>query len=344
MFSRPVRPARPLQFSTEPPTTRGRRRRGLRVAGIVTLSMGGLMVASTSANLILEQAEKSASVPYGQRIQISAGSINVTRTGNKGPTIVLLGGLGTPAPALDFAPLIRELTGYQLVTIEGFGYGYSDMTARPRTIEHVSEELHEVLSKLEIKSPYTLMGHSLAGFSTLYYANKYPSEVSAVIGIDPTVPAGDAPMTGTDGSAGPSTSDYAWAHIPSTLGLIRWAAALGYGEPGGDNFTAAESQQMRQMTSWNFGSQAASDEAFRMGENAAKLRDLHYPATLPVLDFLSKDTMNEQADWFGAHERQLANVKRHELVVLDGAHYLHWTQSKAMAQKIRQFLSPVGAQ
>jgi pimeloyl-ACP methyl ester carboxylesterase len=344
MFSRPVRPVRSLQSSTEQPSRGGRRRRGRRVAGIVALSMGGLLVASTSANLILEQAEKSASVPYGQRIQTSAGSINVTRTGDTGPTIVLLNGLGTPAPALDFAPLIRELAGYQLVTVEGFGYGYSDMTVRPRTIENISEELHEVLAKLEIKSPYTLMGHSLAGFSTLFYANKYPSEVSAVIGIDPTVPAGDAPMTGTDGSAGPSTSDYAWAHIPSTLGLIRWAAALGYGEPGGDNFTAAESQQMRQMTSWNFGSQAASDEAFRMGENAAKLRDLHYPATLPVLDFLSKDTMNEQADWFGAHERQLANVKRHELVVLDGAHYLHWTQSKAMAQKIRQFLSPVGAQ
>ena len=47
---------------------------------------------------------------------------------------------------------------------------------------------------------------------------------------------------------------------------------------------------------------------------------------------------------FGAHGRQLANVKRHELVVLGGARYLHWTQSNAKAQKIGEFLSEGKAQ
>ena len=52
--------------------------------------------------------------------------------------------------------------------------------------------------------------------------------------------------------------------------------------------------------------------------------------------------MNQQPDWYAAHERQLANVKRHELVVLAGEHYLHWTQSKAMATKIHEFLDQGG--
>ncbi|MBP1237630.1 pimeloyl-ACP methyl ester carboxylesterase [Arthrobacter sp. PvP102] len=189
-----------------------------------------------------------------------------------------------------------------------------------------------------------LMGHSLAGFSTPYYANKYPSEVSAVIGIDPTVPAGDAAMCDSTCAAGTPAADYSWAHIPSTLGLIRWASALCYREPGGDSFTEAERRQMQQMTGWNFSSQAAPDETLRMGENAAKLKDLRYPDSLPDLDFLSQDTMSDQAEWWGAHECQPANVKRHELVVLDGAHYLHWTRSKAMAQKIREFPSGGDAQ
>jgi hypothetical protein len=133
-----------------------------------------------------------------------------------------------------------------------------------------------------------------------------------------------------------------WAHIPSTTGLIRWATALGYGEPGGDSYTTAERQQMRQLTSWNFGNQAVTDETLRVGENATKLQDVRYPDSLPVLDFLSQETMNQQPEWFGAHERQLANVKRHELVVLEGQHYLHWTQSKTMAKKIREFLSQSG--
>ena len=52
--------------------------------------------------------------------------------------------------------------------------------------------------------------------------------------------------------------------------------------------------------------------------------------------------MDHNADWLGAHERQLANVQHNELDVLDGQHYLHWTQSALMAQKIRAFLDRNG--
>ena len=308
------------------------------MTGVVALSVTALLVASTSANLMLERVERTSSVAYGQKVRIDEGSINVTRNGTAGPTIVLLTGLGTAAPALDFAPLIRELEGFQTVVVEGFGYGYSDMTARPRTLENTSAELHEVLAKLGVTTPYTLLGHSLAGFSTLHYANKYPGEVSAVIGIDATVPAVQTTASETPGSVEMPAADNFWERVPSTTGMARWATALGYGEPGGDAFTTSEREQMRQMASWNYGNQAVTDETLRMGENAGKLRNLHYPSSLPVLGFLSQETMDQQADWFGAHEHQLANVKRHELVALEGGHYLHWTQSKAMAKRISEFL------
>ena len=317
-------------------------KRGLRLAGVAALIVAGLLVASTSANLLLEWHERSSSVAYGEKVHINEGTINVSRTGDAGPTIVLLSGLGTPAPVLDFAPLVRELRGFRTVVVEGFGYGYSDMAARPRTVENIAEELHEVLSKLGISAPYILAGHSIGGYSTLYYANKYPAEVSAVIGIDPTVPAGRTPTGAPPGPAEMPAANYWWAHAPSTAGLVRWATALGFGEPGGDGFTAAERQQMRQMSSWNFGNQAVTDETLRMGENAAKLQDVRYADTLPVLNFLSQDTMNQQPDWYVSHELQLANVRRHELIVLEGEHYLHWTQSKAMAAKINEFLRQLG--
>ena len=338
MMPRTTRPA------LDNPPRKRRWKRGLRMAGVVALSIAGLLAASTSANLILEQIEKSHTVAYGEKVHLNEGIINVTRTGETGPTVVLLSGLGTPAPGLDFAPLVREMRGFRTVVVEGFGYGLSDMTARPRTVENIAEELHEVLSKLGIRAPYTLMGHSIAGFSTLYYANKYPAEVSAVIGIDPTVPASRMSVGGTTDPAEAPAADYWWAHAPSTTGLVRWATAVGFGEPGGGSFTAAERQQMRQIASWNFGNPAVTDETLRMGENAAKLQDLRYPDALPVLYFLSQDTMNQQPDWYGAHERQLANVRRHELVVLGGEHYLHWTQSKAMATKIAEFLRHGGTQ
>lgn len=315
-----------------------RRRRGLRIVGLIGVILLGLVLASTAANLIIEGVEKTNSAAYGQKIRISEGEINVVRSGDKGPTLVLLSGLGTAAPGLDFAPLIRELDGFQTVVVEGFGYGYSDMSARPRTVENVSEELHEVLSKLNVDKPYTLVGHSIAGFYTLYYANKYPEEVSAVIGIDPTVAASKTSETGPSDASEMPRADNFWVKLAVNTGLVRWLG-LG-GEPGGNDYTQSERQQIRAMGNWNYGNQAVTDETLRIGENARKLQGMSYPDALPVLDFLAQETMDQRADWIDVHDR-LANAEHHEVVVLDGQHYLHWTQSKAMADKIKEFLGKI---
>ncbi len=297
-------------------------------------------MVSTGINLLLEQSERANATPYGERVQIDAGTINVSRAGDSGPTLVLLSGLGTPAPALDFAPLIRELPGYRTVVVEGFGYGYSDTDVRPRTIENIAEELHSVLSKLGITGPYVLAGHSIAGFTTLYYANKYPAEVSAVIGIDPSVSTAPAPPPGSAAPADAPPSGNFWERMPSTIGLVRWAAALGLTDPPSSGYTPAERDHMRMLTSWNFGNEAVTDETNRVGENAAKLQGLSYPSQLPVLMLLAQDTMDSRPEWLSLHERQLLNVTRHELVVLDGPHYLHWTKAKEMAKEINEFLEP----
>jgi pimeloyl-ACP methyl ester carboxylesterase len=226
------------------------------------------------------------------------------------------------------------------VVVEGFGYGYSDTEVRPRTIENIAEELHSVLAKLGITGPYVLAGHSIAGFTTLYYANKYPTEVSAVIGIDPTVPTAPAPPPGSPAPADAPPSGNFWERLPATLGLVRWAAALGLTDPDSSSYTQAEIDQMRMLTNWNFGNAAVTDETGRVGENAVKLQGLSYPSHIPVLMFLAKESLDSRAEWVDLHERQLSNVTRHELVVLDGPHYLHWTQAKTMAAKIGEFLGP----
>jgi len=310
-------------------------RRALSVMGIVALAIAGLLLASTAANLFLEQRERANTQPYGERVEIEGGSMNVYRTGKGGQPIVLLSGLATPAPALDFAPLIRELDPFDVTVVEGFGYGYSDMTATDRTVENISTELHEVLSKLDIPAPYVLLGHSIAGFYTLDYANRYPDEVAAVVGIDTTVPSSKArrepvPSGGID-----------IERLLATVGVVRAVAmvAPGFVEPDGDAFTRTERDQMRMMQSWNFGNAAVADETRRIGNNAAALKGMTYPDDLPVLTFLAGDKVASAPEWLTLHEEQLRNVTRHEVVVLDGGHYLHWTQSHAMAEKLTDFLA-----
>ena len=75
-----------------------------KIVGIVALALVALVLVSASINLILSKQEKSRFAPYGERVSVDGGAMNVWRNGHAGPTIVLLSGLGTAAPALDFAP------------------------------------------------------------------------------------------------------------------------------------------------------------------------------------------------------------------------------------------------
>ena len=90
-----------------------------------------------------------------------------------------------------------------------------------------------MLSKLAITGPYILAGHSIAGFTTLYYANKYPAEVSAVIGIDPSGPRSMRLRRGSCGTCrsaavGQFLGTPALHHRPGPLGR-----GVGPGGPGG---------------------------------------------------------------------------------------------------------------
>jgi len=103
--------------------------------------------------------------------------------------IVLLPALGTSAPILDFEPLSNELSkSNTVITIEPFGYGWSDKTKSPRTLENEAAELHEVLQSIGISKPVILMPHSISGLTALYYSNIYHDEVAGIIGIDCTLP------------------------------------------------------------------------------------------------------------------------------------------------------------
>ena len=306
---------------------------------IMATTVAGLLLASATANLAMNQVEMSSTAPYGQKVQTSHGAINVVRTpgnGRTAMTIVLLSGLGTPAPALDFAPLVRELKDYDVVVVEGFGYGYSDQPPVERTVENITSELHEALANAKIPRPYVLAGHSIAGFYTLAYANRYRNDVSAVIGIDPTIPAAHAvPADQSDVPA----SGINWGGLIAATGVLRWATMLAPSliEPDSSAYTPAERDQMHLLFNRNFGNSSVLDETSRIADNARKVQDLRYPDNLPVLTFLAsaKETTADPA----LHESRQSNVGHHEIVVLPGGHYLHWTHAPAMTAKIKAFLT-----
>lgn len=90
---------------------------------------------------------------------------------------------------LDFQSLYSLLSdNYQIAFVEKFGYGFSDIVDKGRDIDSILEDTRAALTAAGLAAPYVLCPHSMSGLEALYWAQKYPNEVSAIIGLDMAVP------------------------------------------------------------------------------------------------------------------------------------------------------------
>ncbi len=106
-------------------------------------------------------------------------------TGEGDHVIVLLPGVNNFAPIATMKPLANMLaTDHKVVIFDFFGSGFSDDTDVPRTIENFTEEIYTGLQLLNIEGPYILMPHEISGIYALDFANTYPEETEAIIGMD----------------------------------------------------------------------------------------------------------------------------------------------------------------
>ncbi len=78
-----------------------------------------------------------------------------------------------------------------------------------------------------------------------------------------------------------------------------------------------------------------------MATNFNESKKLSYPKDDSVLYILSSDSVKDKTDgdWTALHKEMLTDVKNGQIAVLDGSHYLHHTQSKAIAGLVEQFLA-----
>ncbi|HEY4267414.1 MAG TPA: alpha/beta hydrolase [Galbitalea sp.] len=307
-------------------------RKTARNVGIVVAALVALTAVSTTVNAAANASEHASLAPYGHKVTIDDGDINVFRNGGTGPTLVLLSGFGTPSPAIDFAPLVRELDNFDVIVVEGFGYGYSDLEVKDRTIENITSELHQVLAQLHVDGPVILAGHSVGGLYARYYANAYPAEVSAVVGIDPMAATASSLDVGT-----PSVVE----GLQATSGLFRVVTTIAPDlvQPPGTAYTKDERARIAAMTNWNYGNVSVSDEWSRIGANSTKAAAHPFASDLPVLEILSTESVKNMPTWLPNHEAELEGVTTHQLEVLEGAHYLQWTQAPALARLITDFVA-----
>jgi pimeloyl-ACP methyl ester carboxylesterase len=312
-------------------------RKPLKVALItigVLAAIPVLLLATTSVvNAVATSSEASSITPYGELVPVDGKKMNVVVSGNGAETIVLLPGLGTAAPGLDFQPLIKELeSNYRVIAVEPFGTGLSDQTDTERTAANITREVHEALQYLGVDR-YVLMGHSIAGVYALTYSAAYADELIAFVGIDNSVP--DQP-----GWDDPIPTD-ALVTL-SNLGLTRVIASIAGDPYAGLPYDEQTKEQMRILSSKNASAPTMVNEMDHAASNFASVHGMTFPKDLPVLLFVqSNDT--DVSGWIELHEQQAASVDSGQVIVLKGDHYLHHTMSKEIAQATTAFLTAQSA-
>ena len=154
---------------------------------VVVLFLSGLTVYHHIA-LVWENGKLT---PPGKMVTVDGYKMHVYAEGEKSdkPILVFMGGHGTMDPVYDFKILYSKLSDeYRIVVIERFGYGYSDDSGLPRDVETEVRHNREALALAGEVGPFVLMPHSQSGISAIYWASKYPKEVSAIVSLDAVYP------------------------------------------------------------------------------------------------------------------------------------------------------------
>ena len=164
-------------------------RKVMKVLIILLIALIIVLVAIYINHRIQLNKEEALRTPLGKLVEVDGHQMSVYVEGNGDKTIVFLSGGGTCSPILDFKSLYATLSDdYRIVVVEKFGYGFSDVVDKERGIASILEDTRTALAKADVQGPYVLCPHSMSGIEALYWAQQYPEEVEAIVGLDMAVP------------------------------------------------------------------------------------------------------------------------------------------------------------
>lgn len=246
-----------------------------------------------------------------------------------------MSGGGTCSPILDFKSLYSLLSGeYKIVVVEKFGYGFSDIVEEKRDIDTILSETRMALDKAGIQDPYVLCPHSLSGLEALYWAQKYPDEVEAIVGLDMAVPAYYDEMD-------ISIPMMKLGHYGAALGITRWIPSLAesdaikYG-----TLSEKEKEIYRAVFYQRTATETMIDEAKVVKDNANIVNENGIPQ-VPMLLFISNGsggTSFTKENWRSIPEKYISDHDNVSYIELDCPHYVHDYKYEEISQEIRNFI------
>ena len=264
----------------------------------------------------------------GEFVTINEHKMHVYRDGNAdAPAIVFMSGHCTVSPVYDFKVLYEKLLpNFRVIVIEKFGYGYSDIFDSPCDIDTLVSVQRQALDALGEAGPYILAPHSMSGIEAIRWKQKFPEEVSAIIGIDMATPLSFSVWT--------NKQIKQTVLLMKVLRFLRLASALS--AVSNLSLTEDEFEQHKLLKKRNTFNICCINEA-REVLNNARVVDEDGDIQCPTLMF-SSNGEDQEKDWVENQEK-FASSMGARLISYDCSHYIHHFKSDEMCKEIIEFVN-----
>lgn len=262
-------------------------------------------------------------------------------------TLVMLPALGVSSPNIYFKPIAESISSdFNVVVIEPFGYGLSDMTSSKRTVENINAEVNETLDTLGINE-VVLLVHSISGVYGLNFVYDYPEKVKGFVAVDNTIfdeglseememeqryMLQEAQKFNELRNSFSSVEDFQKAILENPE---KYGATLP--DVKGYHYTEEDKQEYIHAFSRS-SNETIIDEICQMDEALITIKDQKFPDNLPVLTMISKDNVDAMPAWETGHRKQLnLQTGKHDMFILEGSHYIWYTNLSEVVKHIYEW-------
>ena len=310
-------------------------KRKINMAIIIAGAFSLFLLATYINHRIQTARESELLLPLGRLVEVDGHNMSVYSEGTGETTLVFMSGGGTCSPILDFKSLYSLLSDdYQIVVIEKLGYGFSDVVNESRDIDTILSQTRAAIQRAGHDGPYILCPHSMSGIEALYWAQQYPDEVEAIIGLDMAVPQYYDAMNITIPVM--KIGQYAAA-----LGITRLIPGISESDAIKHGTLTDEEKAIYRAVFYNRTATATMiEEAKSIKENAGAVKLGGVPA-VPMLLFISDGSGGTGFDmetWRQIPKDYLSMAQNARFIELDCPHYVHDYEYERISKEIKSFL------
>ena len=293
---------------------------------VIAVCLTGLIIYNS---IMLKKDAELLKEHVGQMVEVDGHDMCVYSEGDGDHTIVFMSGWGEISPIYDFKALYSQLSNdYRIVVIEKFGYGFSDEVDGRRSFYTILRQDREALEKAGIIGPFVLCPHSLSGVEAILWAQRYPEEVEAIVGLDMMVAnANIQAKYRVLNNLGMDINS-----IARDLGLLRF---INPDETG--TLTEEEKRTVTALYCRDTANATVRNE--REIENIKEVSVAIYSTSLPTVPTIQYITEEDNDNTWIVSAQKLADASKNgQVVKLNCGHYVHHYEYERIAKDIKDLI------